>query len=92
MSRGESILGVPGKMGRERAHAFNSFFVIKLFPEALKGGGRRRSDLIEMFCLRCREKVQLDEKDVSKETTAKGRPMLRAKCPKCGAKMTKFVK
>jgi uncharacterized protein YlaI len=48
--------------------------------------------LIEMFCLRCREKVRLDDKDVVKEKTAKGRPILKANCPKCGAKMTKFVK
>jgi len=36
--------------------------------------------------------VVVDDKNVKREMTSKGRPMLRAICPNCGTKMTKFTK
>ncbi|MBS7625511.1 hypothetical protein KEJ51_00470 [Candidatus Bathyarchaeota archaeon] len=48
--------------------------------------------MVEMFCVKCKKKVTLDDSAVSKETTAKGRPILKANCPQCGTKMTKFTK
>jgi len=48
--------------------------------------------LIEMFCVKCKKKVQVDDKDVKKEKTSKGRNMLRSKCPACGTNMAKFTK
>jgi len=46
----------------------------------------------EMFCVKCKKKVQVDDKDVKNEVTTKGRKMLRAKCPACGTNMAKFTK
>ena len=48
--------------------------------------------MIEIFCVKCKKKVQVDDENVTRETTSKGRSMLRSKCPTCGTKMAKFTK
>ncbi|MBS7622195.1 hypothetical protein KEJ39_00775 [Candidatus Bathyarchaeota archaeon] len=48
--------------------------------------------MAEMFCVKCKEKRTVDDNAVKRETTAKGRPILKAICPICGTKMTKFTK
>lgn len=48
--------------------------------------------MVEMFCVKCKEKRTVDDSTVTKEKTAKGRNMLRGICPVCGTKMTKFTK
>jgi len=48
--------------------------------------------LVEMFCVKCKKKMTVDDKNVKRETTSKGRPILKAVCPACGTKMTKFTK
>ncbi len=53
---------------------------------------RRLNRKMEMFCVKCRKKVSVDDNAVQKETTSKGRILLRATCPVCGSKITKFAK
>jgi len=48
--------------------------------------------LAEMFCVKCKEKKTVPDDKTTMEKTAKGRNMLRAICPTCGTKMTKFTK
>ena len=48
--------------------------------------------LAEMFCVKCKKKVTVDDSAVKRELTVKGRPILKAICPVCGTKMTKFTK
>jgi len=48
--------------------------------------------MVEMFCVKCKEKKTVPDDSVTKEKTAKGRNMIRAVCPTCGTKMVKFVK
>jgi ssDNA-binding Zn-finger/Zn-ribbon topoisomerase 1 len=48
--------------------------------------------MVEMFCVKCKEKRTVADDSVKKEKTAKGRNMIRAVCPVCGTKMVKFVK
>ena len=48
--------------------------------------------MAEMYCVKCRKKVTVDDGAVRRETTTKGRPILKAICPECGTKMTKFTK
>jgi len=48
--------------------------------------------MTDMYCVKCKKKVTVDDKNVKREMTVKGRPMLRAICPQCGTKMTKFTK
>jgi len=48
--------------------------------------------LAEMFCVKCKEKKTVPDDQTTMEKTAKGRNMLRAICPTCGTKMTKFTK
>lgn len=48
--------------------------------------------MVEMFCVKCRKKVMVNDADTKKDTTSKGRAMLRAVCPVCGTKMAKFTK
>jgi ssDNA-binding Zn-finger/Zn-ribbon topoisomerase 1 len=48
--------------------------------------------MVEMFCVKCKEKKTVPDDSVTKEKTAKGRNMIRAICPTCGTKMVKFVK
>ncbi len=45
---------------------------------------------VEMYCVRCRKKVMCA--DPKKETLKNGRCMMRATCPGCKGKCTKFVK
>ncbi|WP_455363363.1 DUF5679 domain-containing protein [[Eubacterium] cellulosolvens] len=52
----------------------------------------RRMLMVEMFCVKCKEKRTVPDNSVTKEKTAKGRNMIRAVCPVCGTKMVKFVK
>ncbi len=48
--------------------------------------------MAEMFCVKCKKKVTVDDSAVKREMTVKGRPILKAICPNCGTKMTKFTK
>ncbi|MCJ7455679.1 DUF5679 domain-containing protein [Candidatus Bathyarchaeota archaeon] len=48
--------------------------------------------MVEMFCVKCKEKKTVADDSVTKEKTSKGRNMIRAVCPTCGTKMVKFVK
>ena len=50
------------------------------------------SSLAEMFCVKCKEKKTVPDDQTTMEKTAKGRNMMRAVCPTCGTKMTKFTK
>ena len=52
----------------------------------------RECSLAEMFCVKCKEKKTVPDDQTTMEKTAKGRNMLRATCPTCGTKMTKFTK
>jgi hypothetical protein len=45
-----------------------------------------------MLSVKCKKKVTVDNAEVKRDTTSKGRAMLRAVCHVCGAKMTKFTK
>jgi len=48
--------------------------------------------LAEMFCVKCKQKRTVPDEQTTMEKTAKGRNMMRATCPVCGTKMTKFTK
>ncbi len=48
--------------------------------------------MVEMFCVKCKKKVTVNDTDVTRDKTVKGRNMLRSVCPVCGTKMTKFTK
>ncbi len=48
--------------------------------------------MVEMFCVKCKEKRTVPDDQTTMEKTAKGRNMLRGTCPVCGTKMTKFTK
>lgn len=48
--------------------------------------------MTEMFCVKCRKKVSVNDTDVKRDVTAKGRALLRAICPFCSTKMAKFTK
>ncbi len=48
--------------------------------------------MVEMYCVKCKKKVAVEDKTVKRELTSKGRPMLRSVCPNCKTKMTKFTK
>jgi hypothetical protein len=52
----------------------------------------RGCSLAEMFCVKCKEKKTVPDDQTTMEKTAKGRNMMRAICPTCGTKMTKFTK
>jgi hypothetical protein len=52
----------------------------------------RECSLAEMFCVKCKEKKTVPDDQTTMEKTAKGRNMMRATCPTCGTKMTKFTK
>jgi len=52
----------------------------------------RECSLAEMFCVKCKQKRTVPDDQTTMEKTAKGRNMLRATCPVCGTKMTKFTK
>lgn len=45
-----------------------------------------------MYCVRCKEKKIINPSDVTLDVAKNGRPMMRAICPTCGAKMTMFSK
>ncbi len=42
--------------------------------------------------MRCKKKVDVKDSDITKDTTSKGKPMLRANCPICSTKMAKVTK
>jgi DNA-directed RNA polymerase subunit RPC12/RpoP len=48
--------------------------------------------MIDMYCLKCRKKVAIDDANVQRGTTTKGRPLLKSACPACGTKVMKFTK
>ena len=41
------------------------------------------------YCVKCREKRTIENGEVTK--TAKGRPMAKGVCPKCGTTVTRFL-
>jgi len=43
----------------------------------------------EGYCVKCREKRTITDGKVVK--TAKGRPMAKGTCPKCGTTVTRFL-
>ena len=47
---------------------------------------------VEFYCVKCRHKTVPKEGSVTEDKTAKGRPMLRARCFYCDGKVVKFVK
>jgi hypothetical protein len=55
--------------------------------EIIKGGQREME--FEGYCVKCREKRTVAEGEVTK--TAKGVPMVKGKCPKCGTVVTRFL-
>lgn len=55
-------------------------------------GFKENTIMTDMYCVKCKKKVTVDDKNVKREMTVKERPMLRAVCPQCGTKMTKFTK
>jgi len=59
-------------------------------PEIFRKG--REVSLVEMFCVKCKEKKIIPDDQTTIEKTAKGRNLLRATCPTCGTKMAKFTK
>ena len=59
-------------------------------PEVLRK--EMETSLVEMFCVKCKEKKTVPDDQTTMEKTAKGRKMLRAICPTCGTKMAKFTK
>jgi len=50
------------------------------------------ADLVEMFCVKCKKKVTVEDSTVKRELTVKGRPILKSVCPVCSTRMTKFTK
>ncbi|WP_455278994.1 DUF5679 domain-containing protein [[Eubacterium] cellulosolvens] len=46
---------------------------------------------MEMFCLKCRKKVNVDNNKIN-ESSMNGKKMLRASCPQCNSGLAKFVK
>ena len=48
--------------------------------------------MAEMYCVKCREKKTVHDHQTTMDKTTKGRNMMRAICPTCGTKMTKFTK
>ncbi|MEM2942884.1 MAG: DUF5679 domain-containing protein [Candidatus Bathyarchaeia archaeon] len=46
---------------------------------------------MEMFCLKCRRKVTVDDSSVD-ESSVNGRRMMRASCPECNSNLARFVK
>ncbi len=41
------------------------------------------------YCVKCKKK-DVEMKDPKKTTTAKGKPMIKGKCPVCGTTMCTF--
>lgn len=41
------------------------------------------------YCVKCRQRRKITQGKV--ETTAKGRPMAKGPCPKCGTTVTRFL-
>jgi hypothetical protein len=46
---------------------------------------------MEFFCVKCRKKTEVSDKEVSTEDRG-NRRLHKAKCPQCGTNMTKFGK
>ncbi len=44
------------------------------------------------YCVKCREKKEVEDFNVEHGTAKNGRPYVKAECPDCGTKMFKFVK
>ncbi|MFH1327733.1 MAG: DUF5679 domain-containing protein [Candidatus Bathyarchaeota archaeon] len=47
---------------------------------------------MEIFCLKCKKKVTVQDDKVKKGRSKNNRPLVRAECPTCGSKLAKFVK
>jgi len=45
----------------------------------------------EFYCVKCKAKVQLPEKDTRVETSANGRRMRKGKCATCGTNVTRIL-
>lgn len=46
----------------------------------------------EFYCVSCRSKVSLPEKDIRVVTLKNGKPALKGSCKKCKTNLTKFIK
>ncbi len=44
------------------------------------------------FCVKCRDKKEVDESQIERGVAKNGRPYVKATCPDCGTTMFKFVK
>ena len=47
---------------------------------------------MEIYCGKCEKRVKVDNKKIKKEKTSGGRPVVKSTCPKCGAKLFRFIK
>lgn len=57
---------------------------------ALEKGGETLK--MTFYCVKCREKKEVDDYNVEHGTAKNGRPYVKAECPDCGTTMFKFVK
>ena len=48
--------------------------------------------MTEMYCLKCKQKVEVEAELTSKETAKGVKWMYRSKCPLCSTKMSKMTK
>ncbi|MBS7622730.1 hypothetical protein KEJ39_03535 [Candidatus Bathyarchaeota archaeon] len=46
---------------------------------------------MEMFCLKCRRKVTVEDSSVD-ESSVNGRRLIRASCPECSSNLARFMK
>jgi hypothetical protein len=58
-------------------------------PASGKGGEIQN---MTFYCVKCREKKDVNDANVEHGTAKNGRPFVKAECPTCGTKMFKFVK
>ena len=47
---------------------------------------------MEIFCVKCKKKVTVEDNKVKKGRAKNGRPLIRAECPICGSKLAKLTK
>ena len=88
-------LPVPLQLVQGPANQWNAMPTVvanQFAPQSKESKEEREGSLVEMFCVKCKEKKAVPEDQTTMEKTAKGRKMLRATCPICGTNMAKFTK
>ncbi|MCA1595776.1 MAG: DUF5679 domain-containing protein [Chloroflexi bacterium] len=45
----------------------------------------------EFYCVKCKGKVSVPEKETRIETTGNGRRMMKGKCPTCGTNVNRIM-